>query len=145
MKNLYIGLALITGFTFASCRKSRLQPAPVAPTVYVAGYEQNSSNILVAKVWKNGVATNISDGIHAANAVSMYVNGTDVYTTGWETNGNFAVATVWKNGVATNLTDGTYDGFPSSVYVNGTDVYVVGYTQNSSSIWTAILWKNGVA
>jgi hypothetical protein len=44
-----------------------------ARDVYAAGYENNANNIAVAKVWKNGVETNLSSGTYNAFAESVYV------------------------------------------------------------------------
>src|SRR5690606_40993789 len=43
---------------------------------YVVGYEGNGSNE-VAKLWKNGVAQNLTDGSNNAVAKSVYVSGKD--------------------------------------------------------------------
>jgi hypothetical protein len=106
-----------------------------AQDVYVAGFE-NTGNQNAAKVWKNGIATDLTDGTTAAEAYSVYVSGNDVYVAGQ--NGNVAVA--WTNGIATNLSDGTTASVAHSVYVSGNDVYVAGQNGN-----TAVVWKNGIA
>jgi hypothetical protein len=122
MKSLYIGLAVITGLLFVSCRKYSPQPTAAAPTVYVAGGEQSSNNIGVATLWTNGVATNLSNGTLPASAQSVYVNGSDVYVAGNQNVNNVGIATLWKNGVATNLSNGTYNTSAVSVYVSESDV-----------------------
>ncbi|HJS56147.1 MAG TPA: hypothetical protein VJ765_16460, partial [Chitinophagaceae bacterium] len=73
----------------------------------MAGHERNASGKIVAKLWKNGVSQNLSNGQYDAVARSVFVFGTDVYVAGWEinTSGN-SVAKLWKNGVAQNLSDG---------------------------------------
>jgi hypothetical protein len=40
--------------------------------VYAAGYESNGSS-KVAKVWKNGAATSLTDGTYAAEVFSLFV------------------------------------------------------------------------
>jgi hypothetical protein len=110
--------ALWTQSTWMSVTVVASGPAvPDAPDVYAAGYESNGSKT-VAKVWKNGAATSLTDGTKAADAKAMYVSGSDVYVAGNEVNssGN-AVAKVWKNGVATSLTDGTYTARVRSLFV----------------------------
>ena len=51
---------------------------------------------------------------------------TDVYLTGYESNGTKNVAKVWKNGTATPLTDGTREASANSSTLSGSDVYVGG-------------------
>lgn len=112
--------------------------------VYVAGWEYNGSKN-VAKVWKNGVATSLTNGTRDAKAFSVFVSGTDVYVSGYETNptGFITGARLWKNGVATNLTNGNFAASATGVFVLGTDVYVAGAESNGSGNTTAIVWKNG--
>ena len=62
--------------------------------VYVAGHYGN-----YAKVWKNGIATDLSDGTELAEARSVFVSGSDVYVAG----NIFKQGILWKNGVPTNL------------------------------------------
>ena len=97
--------------------------------VYVAGNDYvNYTNIYgthsvsVAKLWKNGVAQNLTNGQESgfnAWANSVFVSGSDVYVAGQEDSGALRefVATLWKNGVAQNLTDG-------SSYASATCVFV---------------------
>ncbi len=104
--------------------------------VYVAGVEGT------AKVWKNGVATNLSNAVDSSAGYSVFVSGNDTYVAGIERN----KALIWKNGIGTNLTIGTNNGVAHSVYVLGTDVYVAGSEwSNSSNQTTSKLWKNGIA
>ncbi len=107
--------------------------------VYIAGFEYNGSK-RVAKVWKNGVASLLTNGSNDASASSVYVSDTDVYVAGYETSGIKEVAKVWKNGVATSLTNGSNDARANSVYVSGTDVYVAGREHNGTK-YVAIVWK----
>jgi hypothetical protein len=146
---------------FASCTKNS-EVFNDKVDVYVAGYEASGQEYSmyygteyrsVAKLWKNGVAQNLTDGTRDAIATSVFVSGDDVYIAGYEATGqeysdglgnqhHYYVAKLWKNGVAQNLTDGTINThtYAYSVFVSGNDVYVAGSTGNS-----AILWKNGVA
>ena len=55
----------------------------VKPNVYVAGYEYSGKWMSsVAKVWKDGVATALTNSTHSASARSVYVSGGDVYVAG---------------------------------------------------------------
>jgi len=112
--------------------------------IYIAGYElpttptQNN----IAKLWKNGVATSLTDGTKNGRANSVYVLGNNVYVCGIEQDmaTNFSFARVWKNGVATNLTSGNNYAEANGVFAVGTDVFVTG---REGAI--AKVWKNGVA
>ena len=136
-----------------SCHKNdpvNNEDPPFNPTVYVAGYEQNANGISVAKLWKNGVAQNLSDGTTNAGAYSVCVFLNDVYVCGYETNIlGFQNATLWKNGVPVNLnlTGGTATDISVihsqaySVDVFGGNVYVAGQLGLDKRV---VLWKNGV-
>ena len=152
-----VATALTQGFTRAEANAVYVTNS----NVYVVGneskYDLNGSysgpNYYIAKLWKNGVPTNLTNGTTDAKALSVFVNGTDVYVVGVEysgtsnntvTGGFNGIAKLWKNGVATNLTNGTTDAKALSVVVNGTDVYVAGYESNGTNK-VAKYWKNGVA
>jgi hypothetical protein len=111
--------------------------------VYVAGWEWKENFTYLAKVWKNGVETALSDRMSFAN--SVYVSGSDVYASGYEEDDNEQhVAKVWKNGVATTLNSGAGYSEAYAVFVSGNDVYVAGEEDvNGNNL--ARLWKNGVA
>lgn len=125
--------------------------------VYVVGWtippSPNSLSLNpMAMFWKNGVSVKpaISAGVSRTEAVSIFVNGTDVYVTGYDLN----QAVIWKNGVETILPNIDKDsqvsgsGFArgNSIYVVGSDVYVAGSATTSSNTTQAyaVLWKNGV-
>jgi hypothetical protein len=114
------------------------------PDVYIVGRERNGTTADVAMLWKNGVAIPLTNGINHAEALSVFVYGTDVYICGWASNGTTDVATLWKNGVATALTNSANNSKANSVFVSGTDVYVCGWANNGTTN-VATLWKNGVA
>lgn len=144
-----LSICFVSSLTLVSCSKDN-DDAPLVPIaintagVYVAGYEFNGF-VYVAKLWKDGVATNLSDGTKDAYTTSVFVTNTDVYVAGYEANvNNKWVAKLWKNGVATNLTDGTKNAFANAVYVSGNDVYVAGKEDNGT-VYVAKMWKNGVA
>ncbi len=107
------------------------------PDVYVAGWEWNGT-ALVAKVWKNGAATALSDGTQGALATAVAVSGGDVFVAGGVDGGGADIATYWKNGAAVPLTDGATQAFANAIAVSGADVYVAGY-QGA----TAMYWRNG--
>ena len=125
-----------------SCSKkdnSIPQTSPILPSGPITANK-------IAKIWKNGIATSITDGSKNAQANSVYVVGNDIYVAGYESNGTNKVAKVWKNGIATSLTDGSGNSEGLSICVSGSDVYVAGSEYDSRAGGTkAVLWKNGVA
>ena len=120
--------------------------------VYVAGYETETTEVApqqfmvvpVAKVWKNGVATTLTDGTNVGVANSVALFGGDVYVAGWEGPPGPGLAKVWKNGVLVALTDDVLGAQANAVTLRGSDVLAVGGQfngrQNVPKIWT-----NGVA
>jgi hypothetical protein len=109
--------------------------------IFIAGVENNSNNNGIAKYWKNGIETLLTDGTNNAGAYSIVIANKDIYVAGYEANSNgISVAKYWKNGTAVALTDGSNEYVASAILVNGTDVYVCG-----SGVGSATYWKNGVA
>ena len=77
--------------------------------VYVVGHVGH-----FAKLWKNGIETNLSDGTELADARSVFVSGQDVYVAG----DIFSRGVLWKNGVATNISnDSVISSTAYSVFV----------------------------
>lgn len=74
-------LALI----FIACKKNAPKDGTETKNVdiYAAGYERNELMKTVAKVWKNGVATDLSNGNFNAVANAIAVSGTDIYLCCW--------------------------------------------------------------
>ena len=107
--------------------------------VYITGVEFNGSNN-IAKVWKNGTPTNLTDGTKEASANAISVSGNDVYVAGSEFDGASYILKLWKNGAVQNLTTGAKSAEVNALFVSNNDVYVVG-----EEMGTAKFWKNGVA
>jgi hypothetical protein len=147
MKNLKLVFTIGLLALITSCSKSKDEViAPTLPVVkpdpsktadvYVAGWKYNSKLAPVATLWKNGVATELTDGTtNLARAYAVYVSGTDTYVAGKDG----LKSVLWKNGIATVLSSELYSS-AYSVFVSGTDVYVAGSTDGLAAIW-----KNGVA
>ncbi len=92
--------------------------------VYYSGFEELGGNsyIGVAKIWKNGAPTILTDGGQNANAYAIWVAGTDIYAAGFESNGSKAVAKLWKNGKATALSNGNETATAQSIFINQTSM-----------------------
>ncbi len=114
--------------------------------VYIAGHEVNASGKYVAKYWKNGQSTSLSDGTRDAFANDIFVKGSDVYIAGQEIapGGSTYQAKYWKNGIPVVLTAETQQAIASGIALIGNDVYVIGERRNLD--WTTSItcyWKNG--
>lgn len=112
--------------------------------VYVAGNEISGS-YSPARLWKNGIEQNLTDGSNTANAYSVFVDNSDVYVSGFQVYGSppLNYAKLWKNNNSQDLTDGSdLSARAYSVFIYDGDSYAVGSTYNTQS--DAKLWKNGV-
>lgn len=65
---------------------------------------------------------------------------TDVYISGFESNGTKNFAKYWRKGAAIPLGDGVNISEVDSIYVSGSDVYAAG-----AEFGVAKYWKNGIA
>lgn len=113
--------------------------------IYVAGKETNAAGNRVAKYWKNGIATILSDGTTSCDVTCIAVVDNDVYVGGSERNaaGKY-IAKYWKNGIAVNLTSGTLDAAIFSMVVVENTVYASGYERIDGVMMASKYWKNGV-
>jgi hypothetical protein len=111
--------------------------------VYVGGRASGGC----ATIWKNGVRQELRPCAfgRSASVRSVFVDGDDVYATGYDWVG-VARAVLWKNGVGQLLLDGA--SLACSVFVSDGDVYVAGREDDLSAFpidrGYAVLWKNGV-
>lgn len=147
MKNLKTILSLLLITIFASCSKTEdaIKPDPeqVYPpyvynaNIYVAGFEGSK-----AKIWKNGVGTELPDGTTAA---SVFVSGTDVYVCGSKTVSGGKKGQIWKNGLLYATLSPEYNYVElNSIFISGGNVYACGYVQNTATGKAACYWKDGV-
>lgn len=149
MKKISYYLLITAVSVLSSCSKKGDVPKPPMPPsgskdVYVMGYIGN-----VATVWKNGVATSVSDGKLFPYVNAGFVSGNDVYVAGSQYTGpdpfggNYYVPTLWKNGIkmSYNTVD---DPFGKYLYVSGNDVYQGGVVQ-VGAYGQITVWKNGKA
>lgn len=147
------GLIFCMGLSITSCKKNSTTagnptdptPTPVTADVYVAGFEVNAAGISVAKLWKNGVAYNVSDGTKNAGASGVFVRGTDVYVS-FSEGASRPRAKLWKNGTVSTLyfpdMNNTFGESSASGMCNGV---VSGYCTTGSGRFVAVYWDdNGV-
>src|SRR4051812_27294951 len=91
----------------SACAKKKEEVSPETKAlevkdIYTCGEGLNpSTNKIVAKFWKNGVATPLTDGTKTSVAKAIVVVDRDVYIVGEETVNTYQVVKYWKNGVAT--------------------------------------------
>ncbi len=136
-------LFLLTVFTISCSNDDGNSTTPVTvKDVYVVGYE-TINNVAVAKYWKNGIGTALSDGVNYAKATSIFIDGDDVYVAGYEYIGANSIAKYWKNGISFNLTNSSSLAAASSIFVSNGDVYVSGQEQSGNN-FVAKYWKNGM-
>ncbi|WP_271766735.1 cadherin repeat domain-containing protein [Aquimarina algiphila] len=115
----------------------------IGEDVYICGNEKISGTS-IARVWRNGNPINLSNGNNEAYALSVFVEGTDVYVAGFADSSSSMnnTAVVWKNGTITELTDGSSSSMANAVYVRNGDVYVAGYDTTGGGGAQVALWKN---
>ncbi len=126
LKNLI--LITLTINLFTTCRKADVEGN--TREVYVAGHETIDGRLYSAKVWKNGVATNLVGTSLSTYVYSIYVSGSGVYVAGVEFSSKKEMAKVWKNWVPTDLSDGSQTALTTSICVQGYDIYMSGYENN---------------
>ena len=130
MKKIFFAFILIS---IISCKKE----TSANYDIYVVGIEANSTNLnnttYKAMLWKNGVATELSNN---GVANSIFVANSDVFVAGSIS----SAAVLWKNNVVQILCD---TGNATNVYVSGTDVYVTGNEKIDGQYYSRV-WKNGI-
>ncbi|MEO6488375.1 MAG: hypothetical protein ABIO04_00425 [Ferruginibacter sp.] len=120
------------------------------PDVYVFGDENSPGPNESIKFWKNGVATNITDGVLASYTYNAFITPSDdIYIAGveWDAAGFTSNAKLWKNGVKMDITGLSFlNSTATGVFVNGTDVYVsYDLDDITTGLRSARLWKNGTS
>jgi hypothetical protein len=83
--------------------------------VYAAGKDYN-----YATLWKNGIATHLTDGNKEAEANNVSVKGNNVYVVGNELSsiaGSNRIIKLWKNGTLNDITDGSAVAWVYGLYV----------------------------
>jgi hypothetical protein len=144
-----ITLALLLSIFFLDACTKNEYIVPTSPNlnVYAVGYstQQNNTNT-IAKYWKNGKVTNLTNGEKTAQALSVFVEKNNVHIVGYEFDELIGrtVARYWKNGKMTALPDLGKGSAAYYVFVSSGDVYVGGVVSDDR-VRRAVYWKNGSA
>lgn len=116
-----------------SLQNSRAYDISVASNkVYAVGFEGQTTTFPV--LWIDGTKNVLST--NPGVATSIFINGNDIYVSGWEESSLGPRAVFWKNGIKGQLSSA--NSFSSSVFVYNNDVYISGTINGNFCIW-----KNG--
>lgn len=141
MKTQLLSVLFSSILLAASCKKEKNQPPTDLTDVFVAGTD-NTTGKNVSTVWKNGVINSQATSTNHAYAHSVFADGSDVYTTGFENDGVWKWK-VWKNGTVLYT---YFDGEPTdgnAIAVAGGDVYTAGHFYSPGlSKHYAVTFKN---
>ncbi len=128
--------------------------------IYVAGWEgmgqtnEFGVKLGVAKYWKNGQGTQLTDGTKNAQALGVSVENNIVYVCGFEDNQPTGftkrLACYWKDGVQHFLPEVGNIQLPSCIKAHQGDVYIGGYEEIRDYAGAfpylhdqPLYWKNG--
>jgi hypothetical protein len=110
--------------------------------IYAVGYESKGV-IQTATIWKNGVSTNLGNGLESSNATGIFVINNDVYVCGYQTSSvkpKSPTGVVWKNGIASEIAPNLE---LSSIFVSGSDVFTSGTGGSTKETSGVYFYKNG--
>ncbi|MCL1892791.1 MAG: Ig-like domain-containing protein [Holophagaceae bacterium] len=115
-----------------------IRPPMPNTDIYVVGLSISGSQS-AGVLWKNGVATALTDYKANVRAYSVTESNGNVYVAGQEDN----LATLWTNGVAKRILP--HRSTAQDVIVSGSDIYVSGLDMawNSTTRMCPLIWKNG--
>lgn len=72
----------------------------------------------MAKYWKNGTVTSLTDGTRYAEANAIQIIGNDVYVAGYEEDSNYnSDAKYWKNGTGIKVGTGNHYSFITGICI----------------------------
>ena len=113
----------------------------------MAGFEEDNSNVDVAKYWKNGQEISLSDGTDDAYAVTVEISGQDIIAGGERDNGGYREIAYWINGTVNIIPKeaGITRAYMDGMAFAGADIYICGTEENSTYQFHAKFWKNGSA
>ncbi len=107
--------------------------------VYTAGYEITS--VQTSKLWKNNLST--QDYGNDTSMYSVFVQGLNIYTSGFTRISGVPKATIWKDNTPTILSQN--QSIAASVFATDTDFFVAGSEViGTSNTFNASFWKNGI-
>ena len=111
--------------------------------VYAAGFRTDSSGVIDAGYWENGVWNGGMNGPQNSFIYSLVISGNDIYAGG--SVGIPRDPGYWKNGIwnALPLLDNSQPGGVTCMVVSGTDIYAGGNCNSSPSVSIPGYWKNG--
>jgi hypothetical protein len=116
-------------------------------SIYLAGFEKNSTGNTDAKFWINGIETNLSNSGSADEIYDLKVVDGYTFAAGRKGLGSSSIPTIWVNGTPLTISS-TETGFIKALEIVKTanseyDVYAVGgrYINNKGQ---ATFWKNGI-
>ncbi len=136
----------------AATPSNPVTPNPL-PNCDVVGYEYNGSHY-IAKYWKNGVETRLSNGMEDVKANAISVSGNDVFIAGDYNDPNtyYNLPKLWKNGTEIPMNviypgaglENKCRGYALDVATYNGSAYVAGYVSDGGgSTSIAVLWVNG--
>lgn len=142
----FLVAVLLTIPLITSCEENNGTKNP-GLLVYAAGFSTNSSGVMMAGYWKNGVWNELTplDVTQHSAVNSIIVKGDDVYAGGYSRYGNdIWVPGYWKNGKWNWLIplDAAKCSNVNAMVVSNGDVYAGGESTNMSNVTTPGYWKN---
>lgn len=101
----------------------------------------------VARVWRNGVPTTLSNSSNHCYAVGITADGSDIYVVGYESLPSGDRVKVWRNGVETTYAgDADWRERPNSITVYKGVVLVAGFEEGMmNGMIRAKYWIDGLA
>jgi ribulose bisphosphate carboxylase small subunit len=112
-------------------------------SVFVSGFETDNDGIQRAKIWQNGIATQLSDISNMGQITDIAFKDNDFFACGNSWFNFHYLAKSWKNGVLSSLSDGAIDEYALKMRIFNNNIYVVGYEFDNHSFNKAKYWKDG--
>jgi hypothetical protein len=134
-------LGYITGFS-ATVSNTPSSICVYNNDIYVGGGSYDGT-IYNAKIWKNGIVTNLSTNSSICQTVFADQTGVHALFGEYAGGGVTTAMKYWKDGVTTTIS--TQQPQIGKMTIKGTDVYITGaQSETGGFIYKACYWKNGV-